>query len=134
MGLISTSRLLKALADDSRLRILHLLEQEDLTGSDLMEILNMGQSRVSTHLNLLKEVGLVVDRREGRRAVYAIAGGPGATLLGQVMKENHGSILKPDAFKARTADSRPGPGPLTLTSRFFTPNSLMALPTRSAAT
>ena len=91
MGLISTSRLLKALADDSRLRILHLLEQEDLTGSDLMEILNMGQSRVSTHLNLLKEVGLVVDRREGRRAVYAIAGGPGAALIGQVMKENQGT-------------------------------------------
>ena len=78
MGLISTSRLLKALADDSRLRILHLLEQEDLSGSDLMEVLNMGQSRVSTHLNLLKEVGLVDrpargaaervrDRRPGRR-------------------------------------------------------------------
>ena len=91
MGLISTSRLLKALADDSRLRILHLLGQEDLTGSDLMEILNMGQSRVSTHLNLLKEVGLVIDRREGRRVVYAISGGPGSALLGQVMKENQGS-------------------------------------------
>jgi ArsR family transcriptional regulator len=91
MGLISTSRLLKALADDSRLRILHLLEQEDLSGSDLMEVLNMGQSRVSTHLNLLKEVGLVIDRREGRRAVYGIAGGPAAALLAQVMKENQGS-------------------------------------------
>lgn len=91
MGLITTSRLLKALADDSRLRILHLLEQEDLSGSDLMEVLNMGQSRVSTHLNLLKEVGLVIDRREGRRAVYGIAAGPAAALLSQVMKENEGS-------------------------------------------
>ncbi|MCL4161705.1 UNVERIFIED_CONTAM: hypothetical protein GTU68_000157, partial [Idotea baltica] len=35
-----------------------------------MEILNMGQSRVSTHLNLLKEVGLVADRRVGRRSYY----------------------------------------------------------------
>jgi ArsR family transcriptional regulator len=91
IGLISTSRLLKALADDSRLRILHLLEQEDLAGSELMEILNMGQSRVSTHLNLLKEVGLVVDRREGRRAVYGLAGGPAAALLDSIMKENRGS-------------------------------------------
>jgi ArsR family transcriptional regulator len=56
-----------------------------------MEVLNMGQSRVSTHLNLLKEVGLVIDRREGRRAVYGIAGGPAAALLAQVMKENQGS-------------------------------------------
>src|SRR5688572_32084341 len=60
----STSRLLKALADETRLRILHLLTQEELAGSDLMEVLNLGQSRVSTHLNLLKEVGFVGDRRD----------------------------------------------------------------------
>jgi ArsR family transcriptional regulator len=88
MSLNSTSRLLKALADDTRLRILHLLSQEDLSGSDLMEVLNVGQSRVSTHLNLLKEVGLVIDRREGRKAIYSIAAGQGAALLGQVMQEN----------------------------------------------
>ena len=92
MSLISTSRLLKALADDSRLRILHLLGEEDLSGTDLMEILNMGQSRVSTHLNLLKEVGLVTDRREGRRAVYGIAGGPAAALLGQV-RDRSGEVI-----------------------------------------
>ena len=91
IGLTSTSRLLKALADDTRLRMLHLLSQEELSGSDLMEILNMGQSRVSTHLNLLKEVGLVSDRREGRRTLYSIAPGPAATLLGQVLRENSGS-------------------------------------------
>src|SRR5690606_8263057 len=43
-------------------------------------------------------------------------------------------ILKPTAFSARTADSLPGPGPFTRTSRFFTPKSLAALPARSAAT
>ena len=53
IGLVTTSRLLKALADDTRLRILHLLSQEELSGSDLLEILNPGQSRVSSHLNLL---------------------------------------------------------------------------------
>src|SRR5438105_11126379 len=70
IGLTGTSRLLKALADETRLRILHLLAQEELSGSDLMEILNMGQSRISTHLALLKEVGLVADRRHGRRVLY----------------------------------------------------------------
>lgn len=88
IGLTGTSRLLKALADDTRLRILHLLAQEELSGSDLMEVLNMGQSRVSTHLNLLKEVGLVNDRREGRRTLYSIAPGPAAALLQQVLVEN----------------------------------------------
>ncbi|HVS09762.1 MAG TPA: metalloregulator ArsR/SmtB family transcription factor [Planctomycetota bacterium] len=91
IGLTGTSRLLKALADDTRLRILNLLAQEELAGSDLMEILNMGQSRVSTHLALLKEVGLVNDRREGRRSLYSIAPGPAAGLWGEVLAENVGS-------------------------------------------
>src|ERR1700674_2278247 len=43
-------------------------------------------------------------------------------------------ILSPSAFKARTADSRPGPGPLIRTSRFLTPHSCAALPADSAAT
>src|SRR5882672_1530172 len=43
-------------------------------------------------------------------------------------------ILRPRAFRARTADSRPGPGPLMRTSRFFTPHSCAARPACSAAT
>src|SRR5438445_12146400 len=42
-------------------------------------------------------------------------------------------ILRPSAFSALTADSRPGPGPLIRTSRFFTPHSCAALPAASAA-
>jgi ArsR family transcriptional regulator len=91
IGLNGTSRLLKALADETRLRILHLLAHEELSGSDLMEILNVGQSRVSTHLALLKEVGLVVDRREGRRSLFHIAPGPAAGLWEDVLAENRSS-------------------------------------------
>src|SRR5690348_16064351 len=43
-------------------------------------------------------------------------------------------ILRPQAFSARTADSRPGPGPPTRTSTFFTPCSCAATPAFSAAT
>ena len=88
IGLTGTSRLLKALADETRLRILHLLGHEELSGTDLMEILNMGQSRISTHLALLKEVGLVVDRRHGRRSLYSIAPGPAAGLWEDVLEVN----------------------------------------------
>ncbi len=91
IGLTGTSRLLKALADETRLRLLHLLAQEELSGTDLMEILNMGQSRVSTHLALLKEVGLVVDRRHGRKSLYHIAPGPAAGLWEDVLVENRSS-------------------------------------------
>src|SRR6187401_2810638 len=44
------------------------------------------------------------------------------------------AIFRPMAFSARTADSRPGPGPLMRTSMFFTPHSCAARPARSAAT
>src|SRR5579872_6305908 len=44
------------------------------------------------------------------------------------------AILKPMLCSERTADSRPGPGPLTCTSRFFTPYSCAAMPAFSAAT
>lgn len=88
IGLTTTSRLLKALADETRLRVLHLLAQEELSGTDLMEILNLGQSRVSTHLALLKEVGLVNDRRHGRRSLYSLAPGPAAAFVHGVLAEN----------------------------------------------
>ncbi len=88
IGLTTTSRLLKALADETRLRVLNLLAQEELSGTDLMEILNLGQSRVSTHLALLKEVGLVTDRRHGRRSLYCLAPGPAAAFVHGVLAEN----------------------------------------------
>ena len=87
MLLSASSRRLKALADETRLRILHLLRIEELACSDLMEVLNMGQSRVSTHLTLLKEVGLVGDRRAGRRHLYSLSPGPGAELVERVLRE-----------------------------------------------
>lgn len=72
MELPDSTRLLKALGDETRLRLLNLLARAELSGSDLMEVLNLGQSRVSTHLSLLREVGLVSDRRAGRRSLYSL--------------------------------------------------------------
>ena len=87
-GLNATTRLLKALGDETRMRILNLLAEEELSGTDLMEILNMGQSRISTHLALLKEVGLVVDRRAGRRSFYSIPNSDARALWERVRAEN----------------------------------------------
>ena len=88
IGLPGTSRLLKALADENRLRILYLLGQEELSGTDLMEVLNLGQSRVSTHLTFLREVGLVADRRAGRRTFYRLAAGPAGALREKVLEDS----------------------------------------------
>src|SRR4026209_2333629 len=95
IGLTATSRLLKPLADETRLRILHLLAQEELSGTDLMEILNMGQSRVSTHLSLLKEVGLGSDRRAGQRACGDPQHGPAPRLDAPLAPEGGRSGQRP---------------------------------------
>jgi ArsR family transcriptional regulator len=88
MTLLGTTRVLKALADETRLRILHLLQQGELSVSDLMEVLNLGQSRTSTHLTLLKEVELVSDRRAGRHNFYSLKSGPSLSLLEEVLADH----------------------------------------------
>lgn len=63
--------LLKILGDGTRLRLLRLLQQEPLSVVELQEVMDMGQSRISSHLGLLKQAGLVLDRREGKRSFYS---------------------------------------------------------------
>lgn len=63
---------LKLLADSTRVRILSLLTQEELSVAELQEVLDMGQSRISSHLGLLRQGELVHDRREGKKTFYAI--------------------------------------------------------------
>lgn len=66
----SIVQILRALADPNRLRILLLLEAEELSVAELQEILVMGQSTISTHLSQLKQAGLVEDRRTGKSNFY----------------------------------------------------------------
>ncbi len=66
----STLKSLRALADPTRLRIVALLERGALSVNELQEITRMGQSRISTHLGLLQEAGLLQSRREGKRSFY----------------------------------------------------------------
>lgn len=61
---------LRLLSDPSRVRILLLLEEEELSVAELQEILAMGQSRISTHLSQLKQADLVEDRRTGKSILY----------------------------------------------------------------
>ncbi|MEN8660907.1 MAG: ArsR/SmtB family transcription factor [Lentimonas sp.] len=63
---------LKLLADSTRVRILSLLEKEELSVAELQEVLDMGQSRISSHLGILRQGELVHDRREGKKTFYAI--------------------------------------------------------------
>ena len=70
----STLKSLRALADPTRLRLMALLEQEELSVNELQEITRLGQSRISTHLGQLQEAELVQSRREGKRTFYRLNG------------------------------------------------------------
>jgi ubiquinone/menaquinone biosynthesis C-methylase UbiE len=72
---------LKAAGEDTRLRILALVAEAELTVSDLTDILNQSQPRISRHLKLLAEAGLVQRFREGTWAFFRLAeDGGGAEL------------------------------------------------------
>jgi ArsR family transcriptional regulator len=60
----------KALSDETRLRIIKLLEQGELCVCDITAALDMVQPKVSFHLNALKEAGLIRDRKQGRWIHY----------------------------------------------------------------
>lgn len=69
---------MKAAAESSRLRILLLLSRGDLTVSDLTEIMNQSQPRVSRHLKLLLEAGLIERYQEGSWAYFRLSDLEGA--------------------------------------------------------
>jgi ubiquinone/menaquinone biosynthesis C-methylase UbiE/DNA-binding transcriptional ArsR family regulator len=64
--------ILKTLSDPTRVRVLALLVREELSVAELQEILGMGQSRISSQLAQLRQVTLVTDRREGKKAFYSL--------------------------------------------------------------
>jgi ArsR family transcriptional regulator len=78
MAAEALQRVFKTFSDPTRVRILALLEREELAVQELMDVLGMAQSRVSRHLAILREAGLVDDRRDGTYVFYRfVAPGPG---------------------------------------------------------
>jgi len=78
---------LRLLSDESRVRILRLLSEEDLSVADLQEILGMGQSRISMQLSQLKQAGFVDVRRSGQKSIYRALTPAGAdSLVSEVLR------------------------------------------------
>ncbi len=66
------ARLFHALSDETRLSILKRLRHGERCVCELTDVLDAAQSRLSFHLRVLKEAGLVTDRREGRWMYYTL--------------------------------------------------------------
>lgn len=69
----ATAQLLKALSEETRLRILAILDNGELCVCDLMAVLDLPQSTVSRHLAYLKNHGWVTSRRKGMWIYYTLA-------------------------------------------------------------
>ncbi|ECL6415708.1 helix-turn-helix transcriptional regulator [Campylobacter coli] len=66
--------IISAINDESRVLILyHLLKYQELCVCDLQKLLNMGQSRLSRHLKILKDAGFLYIKRKGTWAYYGIS-------------------------------------------------------------
>jgi ArsR family transcriptional regulator len=104
-ALQTTTEMLRLLADPTRVRLLSLLSDEELTVAELTGVTQLAQSRVSTHLGRLKEAGLVRDRRVGSSAFYSLNDGgmpEEAGRLWRVMLETtRDAVLEQDKERAR---------------------------------
>ena len=101
MDLEGWSSRLKMFADATRVRLLALLEHEELTVAELSAITRLAQPRVSTHLSKLKEAGLVRDRRSGVSAYYrfddAALDAPQRALWKTLREGSDDPLLRQDA-------------------------------------
>ena len=111
MDLEAWSACLHVLADPTRVRLLALLENEELTVAELASITRLAQPRVSTHLAKLKDAELVLDRRAGVSAYYRFNDDqldPGEKRLWETLRDSTDDpLLRQDAERL----------PLVLSSR-----------------
>ena len=76
----------RALGDETRLRLLYLLNDGERVVGDLMDATGLGQSLVSHHLRTLRQAGLVSTRRDGRWVFYGIVD-PAVASAAQVVSD-----------------------------------------------
>lgn len=66
------ARILKAMSDENRLRILELLKEKDKNASELLEKMDFGQSTLSHHMQILLNAGVVNARKNGKWTFYSL--------------------------------------------------------------
>lgn len=94
LDLARAANLFHALSDETRLAVLEMLRDGERCVCDLQDALDAAQSRLSFHLKVLKDAGLVTDRKEGRWSYY--------TLLPDTLGEAH------DLVRALATEKRAG--------------------------
>jgi ArsR family transcriptional regulator len=83
--------------------LVSLLCEEELAVAELQEILGMGQSRISSQLALLRQAGIVVDRREGKKAYYSFNGEVSSSSRGLIDAARAAATDRPEIAEDRAA-------------------------------
>ncbi len=99
-------RVMKALSDPNRLRILKLLEGGELCVCEIQKVLELAQSTVSRHMKLLEDADLVTRRRQGTWMLYRLAAA-GENPYAKTMLERLAGWLEDDATLHRMRQALP---------------------------
>ena len=82
-------RIMKAMSDPNRVRIIKLLQRKELCVCELRELLGLAQSTVSKHLKLLDDVELIESRRNGAWIIYRIKAEPESSYAATMLEKMH---------------------------------------------
>ena len=107
MGLEAALAALRAAGEETRLRLLVLLAEGDLTVSDLTDILGQSQPRISRHLKLMVEAGLITRHREGSWAFFRLAQHQDGAPLAQWLVEGLAEQGLEEQPTSASSQSRP---------------------------
>jgi ArsR family transcriptional regulator len=80
-------RVMKALSDPNRVRVLKLLQAGELCVCEIQKLLELAQSTVSKHMKILEDAGLVDRRRQGTWILYSLADGSESEYAAAMLKE-----------------------------------------------
>jgi ArsR family transcriptional regulator len=91
-------KILKALGDKNRLRIVNMLRDKPMCVCEITDVLELSQSAVSGHLRVLKEAGVIGDRKDGLWVEYSLCRDGGA--VGDLLRSIEESFLHDPEMKA----------------------------------
>jgi len=82
------AEIIKVIGHPERLRILRLLLDGERCVKDICNELNLPQPKVSQHIGIMKEVGIITYRKEGTKAIYRLNNNLATSILKAVFKED----------------------------------------------
>ncbi len=107
----AAARFFLALGDETRLAILTQLRNADRAVNELVDALGCPQPKVSRHLKVLKEAGLVRDHRDGRRVIYSATTRASWSAAAREWVDRLEGGEEPEAPSERRAVARPANAP-----------------------